>query len=45
MDEYDEVHATHDIPVAKIKKNKQRKKTIYFTQEHFQNLYNVEKSI
>lgn len=45
MDEYDEVHATHDIPVSKIKKNKQRKKTIYFTQEHFQNLYNVEKSI
>jgi hypothetical protein len=34
MTEYEEIRTLHDDPVKKIKKNKPRKKTIYFTKEY-----------
>ena len=39
MQEYDEIKAVHDIPVAKMKKNKPRKKIVYYTPTMYQNLF------
>ena len=38
MTEYEEIRTLHDEPVKKIKKNKPRKKTIYFTKEYSSSL-------
>jgi len=35
MTEYEEIRTLHDDPVKKIKKNKPRKKKIYFTKDYF----------
>ena len=45
MDEYDHIKANQDVPVAKIKKNKPRKKSVQFTTEYYDNLLNSKKSI
>lgn len=45
MDEYETIHATHDIPIAKAKKTKPRKRPVKFSKEVYQNLLNVKKSI
>ena len=45
MDEYETIHATHDIPIAKAKKTKPRKRAVKFSTEVYQNLLNVKKSI
>ena len=38
MTEYEEIRTLHDDPVKKIKKNKPRKKTIYFTKDYLEKL-------
>lgn len=43
--EYLIIRANQDVPVAKIKKHKPRKKMVKFTQNYYQNLFNHEKSI
>lgn len=43
--EYPIIRANQDVPVAKIKKHKPRKKMVKFTQNYYQNLFNHEKSI
>lgn len=45
MDEYDQIKANQDVPVAKVKKNKPRKKSVQFTTEYYDNLLNSKKSI
>ena len=39
MTEYEEIRTLHDEPVKKIKKNKPRKKTIYFTKDYMNNIH------
>jgi hypothetical protein len=39
MREYDEIKAMHDIPVAKLKKNKPRKKVVYYTPATYLTLF------
>ena len=45
MDEYEQIKANQDVPVAKVKKNKPRKKSVQFTAEYYDNLLNDKKSI
>jgi hypothetical protein len=45
MDEYEQIKANQDVPVAKVKKNKPRKKSVQFTTEYYDNLLNSKKSI
>ena len=45
MDEYEQIKANQDVPVAKVKKNKPRKKSVQFTTEFYDNLLNDKKSI
>ena len=45
MTEYESIKANQDVPVAKIKKHKPRKKLVQFTPKYYHNLLNVEKSI
>ena len=45
MDEYEQIKANQDVPVAKVKKNKPRKKSVHFTSEYYDNLLNSKKSI
>ena len=45
MDEYEHIKANQDVPVAKVKKNKPRKKSVQFTTEYYDHLLNSKKSI